>query len=117
MNIYTKITSLFMRSKPQNIVTEATSAVNKATENVADTIQETKELLPKAQYCYKYWASALDEQMIRQSNRTSVDLHGQLHGINHHFILKKATQSQCENMLTQPRTRVMQMFIFPMVKA
>lgn len=37
-------------------------------------------------FCHKYWADAVKERVICQSNKESVSLHGQLHGINHHFI-------------------------------
>lgn len=38
-------------------------------------------------FCHQYWADARKEGIILQSNKESVSLHGQLHGINHHFIL------------------------------
>ncbi len=64
---------------------ENLASISKSEEEISK--KEVTELLPKAQYCYQYWASALDEKVIKQSNKLCVDLHGQLHGINHHFIL------------------------------
>lgn len=84
MNISNKLISILSCIKPSKAIREVATEVSKPAEEAA---KETKELLPKAQYCYKYWASALDEGLVRQGHKESVDLHGQLHGINHHFIL------------------------------
>ena len=49
---------------------------------VDKSLVKTKDL-----FCHQYWADARKEGVIFQSNKESVSLHGQLHGINHHFIL------------------------------
>lgn len=58
--------------------------------NVAKTLPQkvqVKKVADKDLFCHQYWADARAERVIRQSNRESVSLHGELHGINHHFIL------------------------------
>lgn len=50
---------------------------NKAASNVAESA--------KPLFCEQYWKFAKENRFIRNRNRTSVDLHGQLNSINHHF--------------------------------
>lgn len=47
----------------------------------------TKNNSQKELFCHRYWADALDEGLVKNNGmRNSVPLHGELHGINHHFI-------------------------------
>lgn len=69
--------------------------------NVSKTLKETP---PKELFCQKYWKDALDEKLIINSNKTSVQNHGLLNGINHHLILspypKQMDMKACNSNLT-----------------
>ena len=60
-------------------------------------------------FCHKYWADARKERVISQSNKESVSLHGQLHGINHHFIFSpypKQMDMKFMNTVLTPREMI-----------
>lgn len=40
----------------------------------------------KPLFCEEYWKEAVQDRVVRQSERKSVSMHGLLNGINHHFI-------------------------------
>lgn len=40
----------------------------------------------KPLFCHEYWKACKEQRIIRQTNRESVSLHGDLNGINHFFI-------------------------------
>lgn len=56
--------------------------------NTANTKQVTKSAkhFEKTMFCQEYWAEAVADRVVRNTSRTSVDTHGLLNGINHHFI-------------------------------
>ena len=60
-------------------------------------------------FCHKYWADARKERVIFQSNKENVSLHGQLHGINHHFIFSpypKQMDMKFMNTVLTPREMI-----------
>lgn len=42
--------------------------------------------VPQDLFCNTYWKLAQEKYLIKTTNKTSVSTHGQLNGINHHFI-------------------------------
>lgn len=40
----------------------------------------------KPLFCHEYWKACQEQRVIRQTNKESVSLHGDLNNINHHFI-------------------------------
>ena len=40
----------------------------------------------KELFCHQYWKKMADKGVVKETNNTSVSLHGYLHGINHHLI-------------------------------
>lgn len=54
----------------------------------ANTTQVTKNAkhFEKTMFCQEYWAEAVADRVVRNTSKTSVDTHGLLNGINHHFI-------------------------------
>ncbi len=73
MSFYSKITSLpFVKSimtkaKPSKVATQVTKS-------------------DKIPFCHQYWEMAKKEGGLNPSNKTSVSMHWDLNGINHHFI-------------------------------
>lgn len=58
------------------------NSVKAAAETIAaKPAEEAKEL-----FCHQYWKDMKAEGFLRPSRHSCVDLHGQLNGINHHFI-------------------------------
>lgn len=62
---------------------------------IKTTIKGTEQVvmknnnIPKPQkklFCDEYWELAKDCNVIKESNKESVPMHGHLNGINHHFI-------------------------------
>lgn len=61
----------------------------KAKTTSAAAIQPTAVPAPKLKtdlFCHQYWDSCAKQGIIRQTSKESVSLHGELNGINHHFI-------------------------------
>lgn len=57
--------------------------------NISKTLPQklpVKQVAEKDLFCHQYWADARKERVISQSNKETVSLHGELNGINHHFI-------------------------------
>ena len=69
--------------------------------NVAKTLPQkapVKKVADKDLFCHQYWADARAERVIRQSSKESVSLHGELHGINHHFKIGRAScRKECRS--------------------
>lgn len=47
----------------------------------APKITEAKDL-----FCHQYWAKMQEKGYLKEARHSSVDMHGYLNGINHHFI-------------------------------
>ena len=62
----TKTANFLKHEQPANVLKQ--SAVNKPL------------------FCHEYWKACKEQRVIRQTNRESVSLHGDLNGINHFFI-------------------------------
>lgn len=69
---------LIKLKKPTEISVETASAVKNT---LATPVSKKVEPL----FCEEYWAWAKKNRLIRNGNKTSVRLHGELNSINHHF--------------------------------
>ncbi len=69
---------LIKLKKPAEVSLQTASA---AKNTLAATVSKKAEPL----FCEKYWAWAKENSLVRNGNKTSVDLHGELSSINHHF--------------------------------
>lgn len=69
---------LIKLKKPAEVSLQTTAAVKNT---LAAPVSKKVEPL----FCEKYWAWAKENRLVKNSSKTSVDLHGELHSINHHF--------------------------------
>lgn len=60
-------------------------SIQKACKSVGDNVPLPKP--KKTLFCHEYWGDALEEGLVKNNGvKNSVSLHGEVHGINHHFI-------------------------------
>ena len=77
MSIISSVRNIFRFSSSRPVLKQT----EQATSNFVKKNLPEKEL-----FCHKYWKAAQNDSFVRKTNNTNVSLHGDLHGINHHFI-------------------------------
>ncbi len=56
--------------------------------------------LEKDTFCHKYWQQIKSEGMLRNTNQTSVKLHGYLNGINHHLVTGASSKNMDKEFMS-----------------
>lgn len=54
--------------------------------------------LQKDTFCHQYWQQIKSEGLLKNSNQTSVKLHGYLNGINHHWLQAQVLRIWIKNL-------------------